>query len=236
MALPSPGGAEPLAQPTRARLFALLEELDRPAPTRELAERLRLHPNGVRTHMERLAAAGLVERSRSRKRRGRPRDEWSIAPGAAPSGGGSGGANPQAYQQLGRWLARAIPARKKRLRDVEAAGRAIGQELAAADGASDATLASVLTALGFQPSVWAKKGKVGCSLGACPYRDAVKENRDVVCTLHRGLTRGLLDTIAPESDLTSFVPHDPDTAGCVIEVRGLSDQAAGLAEAADAGQ
>jgi predicted ArsR family transcriptional regulator len=233
MHLPRSSGAEPLAQPTRARLFALLEELERPAPTAELAERLRLHPNGVRTHMERLADAGLVERNRSRKRRGRPRDEWSIAPGA---GARSSGANPQAYQQLGRWLARAIPARKKRLRDVEAAGRTIGQELAAAGGAPYPTLASVLTALGFQPSIWAKKGKIACSLGTCPYRDAVKENRDVVCTLHRGLTLGLLDTIAPEADLTSFVPHDPDTAGCVIEVRGLSDQAAGLAEPGEAGR
>ena len=39
-----------LAQPTRARLFALLGELKRPAGTVELADRLGLHPNGVRIH------------------------------------------------------------------------------------------------------------------------------------------------------------------------------------------
>jgi predicted ArsR family transcriptional regulator len=206
-----------LAQPTRARLFALLGELEGPVATGELAQRLELHPNGVRKHMERLADAGLVVRDRSRKRRGRPRDEWSIAPDATPGGEGA-----QAYRQLGRWLARAIPARKKRLRDVEEAGRAIGRELAPTEaGAPEAALATVLTGLGFQPSVWDKKGKLACTLGHCPYRDAVKENRDVVCTLHRGLTRGLLDAIAPEAELATFVPHDPDTAGCLIEVTGL---------------
>jgi len=43
-----------LSQPTRARLFAMLGELSRPAGTVELADRLDLHPNGVRIHLERL--------------------------------------------------------------------------------------------------------------------------------------------------------------------------------------
>lgn len=40
-----------LAQPTRGRLFELLCELKRPAGTTELAERLKLHHNGVRMHL-----------------------------------------------------------------------------------------------------------------------------------------------------------------------------------------
>ena len=39
-----------LAQPTRRRLFALLDWMGGAASTAELAERLSLHPNGVRTH------------------------------------------------------------------------------------------------------------------------------------------------------------------------------------------
>ena len=50
-----------LSQPTRARLFSLLGELKQPAETAQLAERLGLHPNGVRLHLERLEEAGLVE-------------------------------------------------------------------------------------------------------------------------------------------------------------------------------
>lgn len=40
----------------------------------------------------------------------------------------------------------------------------------------------------------------------------------VVCTLHRGITRGLLDRLAPDAQLTGFLAKDPDTAGCEITV------------------
>jgi hypothetical protein len=50
----------------------------------------------------------------------------------------------------------------------------------------------------------------------------VRENQDVVCTLHRGLTRGLLDQVSPTARLARFVPHDPDRAGCEIEIEGLA--------------
>jgi predicted ArsR family transcriptional regulator len=55
-------------------------------------------------------------------------------------------------------------------------------------------------------------------LGNCPYRDAARESRQVVCTLHRGMTRGLLDVLEPEATLAGFVARDPDTAGCEIEL------------------
>lgn len=218
MDLPTGAGHEVLAQPTRARLFSLLDELKRPASTEELAQELELHPNGVRVHLERLREAKLVARTRSPRPRGRPRDEWSIAPGARP-----GGEAPIAYGELVRWLARAIPARPSRLRDVEAAGREIGRELAPKGAVpADVAMRSVLSALGFQPEFKTKQGTLACTLGNCPYRDAVRENQEVVCTLHRGLTRGLLDVVDPKAKLTSFVPRDPDAAGCLIEVRGLS--------------
>jgi hypothetical protein len=57
-------------------------------------------------------------------------------------------------------------------------------------------------------------------LGNCPYRAAVRANQPVVCTLHRGLTRGLLDRLEPRAALSDFVPRDPDHAGCLIEIEG----------------
>jgi predicted ArsR family transcriptional regulator len=54
-------GEDPLTQPTRARIFALLTERKEALRTDELATRLGLHPNGVRTDLERLLDAGLVE-------------------------------------------------------------------------------------------------------------------------------------------------------------------------------
>jgi hypothetical protein len=38
--------------------------------------------------------------------------------------------------------------------------------------------------------------------------------------LHKGLTQGTLEQIEPSASLTAFAPHDPERAGCVIEVQG----------------
>jgi predicted ArsR family transcriptional regulator len=210
--------ADALAQPTRARLFALLGELRRPAPTEELAERLGLHPNGVRTHLERLCDAGLVVRERERRPRGRPRDAWAIAPDAQP-----GGDPPVAYAQLGRWLVRAMTDSKIGVPDVEATGREIGRELAPHGSAAspERQMYEALVALGFQPRRQLEPGDhLTYCLANCPYREAVRERQAVVCGLHRGLTRGLLDVIDPGTELAGFVAKDPDTAGCLIELRG----------------
>jgi len=206
---------EVLAQPTRGRLFEILSELKRPAGTVELAERLELHPNGVRLHLERMREAGLVERSRPRRAVGRPRDAWAISSDARP-----GGEAPSAYADLVRWLARAIPAGPRRLREIEATGRTIGRELAPA-GEPEA-FETVLAALGFQPTARAgEAGEVTFCLGNCPYRDAVRENQEVVCTLHRGLTRGLLDE--PRARVATLLQHVA-TVMRAIEVASAAEQ------------
>ena len=83
-------------------------------------------------------------------------------------------------------------------------------------------MGQTLTALGFAPQRERRRdGQVAFRLGNCPYRQAVWANQPVVCELHRGLTRGLLDQLQPSARLTGFVPRDPDEAGCLIEVTGL---------------
>jgi predicted ArsR family transcriptional regulator len=64
----------------------------------------------------------------------------------------------------------------------------------------------------------AAAGQLCFVLGNCPYRDAVRANQAVVCTLHRGLTRGMLDALQSGTGLRAFVPRDPDEAGCLIEI------------------
>ena len=207
-----------LAQPTRARLFGLLGELRRPAGTNELARHLALHPNGVRMHLERLEEAGLVLRESERQARGRPRDTWAISPDAQP-----GGDPPTAYSDLGRWLVRAIASGGVRVRDVEATGRQIGRELAPKGTGvpPEERIYGVLVAMGFQPRRRLDPaGKLTYCLDNCPYRSAVRERQAVVCGLHRGITRGLLDEIDPKTKLSAFVPKDPDAAGCEITLRG----------------
>jgi predicted ArsR family transcriptional regulator len=216
------GPGDALAQPTRARLFARLATLGRSAGTDELAAELGLHPSGVRLHLGRLRDAGLISRERVAMPVGRPRDSWSIAPDALP-----GGQPPDAYRRLARWLARSIPPRSVRLREIERAGRELGRELVPERSPSpvEETMGRMLTALGFAPQRERRRaGGVAFRLGSCPYRDAVRENQAVVCALHRGLTRGLLDELAPSARIMEFVPRDPDRAGCLIEVEGIDHQ------------
>ena len=226
-------GDDALSQPTRARLFALLGEFRRPAGTDELAERLELHPNGVRVHLEVLRRAGLVLRDRPRQRRGRPRDIWMIAPDALP-----GGEPPRGYADLGRWLTQVISSGKTSRRAIEATGREIGRELVADGGtlAAEPTMHATLTSMGFQPRRQGNaEGGLTYQLCNCPYRDAASEDQHVVCTLHRGITRGLLDQLEPDTTLTAFVARDPYAAGCLIELRGgLADEyAAGAQDSPD---
>lgn len=207
---------DPLAQPTRARIFALLAELKEAASTDDLASQLGLHPNGVRIHLERLTEAGLVERSSQRRAgRGRPGDRWMVAADAQPAG-----QPPSGYANLAVWLARAIPPGPTRLREVERTGREIGRELAPKETRDPAEgLRQSLAALGFQPSMDVKEdGSLTCRLDNCPYRDSVRQNAEVVCTMHRGITAGVLEQLDPKAELANFEPHDPDRAGCLIEV------------------
>ena len=108
-------------------------------------------------------------------------------------------------------------------------GRQIGRELAPeGPDAPVEALQDALSALGFQPAVQrAGRGRITFCLGNCPYRDAVRENQPAICTLHRGITRGLLDALAPNARLTAFTPHDPDDAGCTIVVSGVAEPAVG---------
>lgn len=220
----------PLSQPTRARLFALLAELRRPASTIELSESLRLHRNGVRLHLEHLEQAGLLVRRRERQARGRPSDKWSISPSALP-----GGNPPTAYGDLGRWLVRSMTSSKVSLREVEASGRKIGATLAPIghELGAEEQMHAALVALGFQPRRELGDGaRMSYCLGNCPYRDVVRERPAIACTLHRGMTRGLLETLDPKTRLTGFVIKDPDAAGCRIELRGPMAREAAASPAA----
>jgi predicted ArsR family transcriptional regulator len=263
-------GEDVLSQPTRARLFARLASLERPAATTELAAELGLHPSGVRVHLERLCAAGLISRERLPQVRGRPRDGWRVAVDSRPAG-----QPPDAYPQLAAWLARSIPPTPAGLQEVERVGREAGRGLIAgrvggerkqpplraphdAKGsrgaeaspdmkASPGVKASrgikaspgmqaspgieaaaeafgrALTALGFAPRRQhaSRKRAVSYELRSCPYREAASENPRAVCTLHRGITLGMLDALAPAARLRRFVPHEPRSAGCLIEVEQL---------------
>jgi predicted ArsR family transcriptional regulator len=206
-----------LAQPTRARLFVLLRELGRPVATADLAKKLDLHPNGIRLHLDRMAEAGVVERPVEHRKRGRPRDTWAVVADAQASDD-----LPTAYANLGRWLAQVMPDGKEGVGLAESGGERIGRDLAAT-AAGDSTedrLHDAFASLGFQPVAdEVTDAKMSFRLCNCPYRDVVKERAQIVCGLHRGITRGLLQVIAPGTTLSEFHPKDPENAGCMVVMK-----------------
>lgn len=207
-----------LAQPTRARLFALLSDLGHAASTVELANELGRHPNGIRQHLERLRSAGLLISETESRGRGRPRTMWAIDPAANP-----GGKRPTAYADLSTWLTGAIADGLFHADEIESKGREIGTALAAG-GAGTAKprsrLQQAFAAMGFQPTLERPDGGRDATfcLGNCPYRSAANESRTIVCGLHRGMTEGFLSVVDPAARLTRFEPKDPDEAGCLVDV------------------
>jgi len=223
--MPGHGSDDPLAQPTRARIVEELDALGRPAATHEIAAALGLHVNGVRRHLGRLRRAGVVERRVVQGERGRPRDEWVLVRPVAS-------VPARQYRDLSRWLARAIGESGASLGAVEATGREIGRELAPRRARPAAAFREALAALGFEPRLERGAGRtVRCELCNCPYAASVRERPEVVCTLHRGITSGLLEALAPAARLTRWEPHDPDRAGCVAVIAGAGWDAREIKEA-----
>jgi predicted ArsR family transcriptional regulator len=211
--------ADPLAQPARARTFAFLSQLRRAATIEEVAADLGLHPSGVRVHLMRLEEAGLVVRRTVRGTRGRPHHEWAVAPDARPDGKA-----PERHAQLAAWLAGAVAAGAVTPEHLEQHGFEIGRGLAPAArrGEPAAALCDAFAAMGFQPRADTDEEVTTFELRNCPYRDAVRTGGRHVCALHKGISRGLLQRLAPGAELSDFVAKDPDRAGCLVEVEGLS--------------
>ena len=209
---------DPLAQPARARVYGFLTQLRRPAGISEIAKHLSRHPSGVRVHLERLEDAGLIVRRTIRGGRGRPRFEWAIAPGALP-----GGRRPEAQAQLASWLAGAVAAGAVTREELEDYGYEVGRSLASTERSDNAAeaLTDTLAAMGFQPERRTTGALTTYELRNCPYRDAVHAGGRHVCALHAGISRGLLQRLAPAAALGDFVAKDPDTAGCLVEIQGL---------------
>ena len=204
--------------PTEARLVALIRAAERPLDTATIAGLIDRHPNGVRVQLQRLERAGVLVCEHSSGDVGRPRALWRLTPRAIAEAD-----LPHTGWAMARSLARTIPATPERLREVEQAGTEMGRELAARLGPTTGAdvreaFGDALEALGFEPRRTDAGERARYELTTCPYADTVRENPAVVCTLHRGIVRGVLGSITPDAAVTGFEPKDPDPAGCIVEI------------------
>lgn len=169
---------------------------------RDVATRLGLHQNTARFHLDGLVAEGLLERaSEARSRPGRPRTVYRVA-AEEPAGHRS-------YRLLAEMLTGLAHDTSDRPgRSAAAAGEKWGRYLAerpaplehvdAEDGLR--RLTKVLDDVGFAPGpvTGTDSGERAVPLRHCPFREIAEKDREVVCSLHLGLMRGVLkETGAP---------------------------------------
>src|SRR6476659_8358659 len=135
----------------------------------ELADRLGLHANTVRMHLERMHEAGLVEvEPVHRGTVGRPQHVYTLA-------GGAPGLDfdPPAHAVLAGLLAAMAERLGGDAVDAEETGRAWGREAArrTRSGACVDVLVNQLTQLGFDPSVEPDGDGTKVAFLQCPFRD-----------------------------------------------------------------
>lgn len=180
-----------LASRSRAALLDVLREQHRALGVEELADRVGLHVNTTREHLDRLVAAGLVTRApEHRTTRGRPRILYRDREPA-------GAAVRTVIDEVllagyGRQVASAAAA-------AEQAGRAAAEALIAASpppAAADATeavaiLVAELDRLGFEPELDGEQIR----LRHCPVEQLARARTDVVCAAHLGMTTVMVERI-----------------------------------------
>jgi len=167
-----------------------------------------LHPNTARFHLEALEAGGLVVgASESRTRPGRPRRLFAIAPGVPD-------ATPRSYRLLAEilssFLADTLPDPQ---RSAEAAGVAWGRMLAEPVPSEDLDptgaaqmLAGRLKMVGFESHVEGAVDDLRLEVNHCPFLEVAEGHRDVVCAVHLGLMRGMLEQSHAPLEATSLEP------------------------------
>ena len=206
--LRDPGPAPALGE-SRSRVLAVLQDAGGPLAVREVAERVRLHPNTVRFHLDTLVETGAAERTvEERRLPGRPRILYAARPTSTPAGG-------RRYLFLAKILASYLAAETPRPREAaRRAGVAWGRYLADKPppfrrldaGRATEQLVRGLDDIGFAPEVVVAEGETQILLRHCPFREIAEEYGEVACSIHLGLMQGLLTEIRAPVDATGLDP------------------------------
>lgn len=195
--------------PTRARVLALLQDASEPMTAAAAGARLGLHVNSVRFHLDALTEDGLVTRRREeRSTPGRPKVLYAAATTAPPVAHRSyrllaeiltsfladrlpdpGGSAEQAGEAWGRYLTPA-PEPFRRPREPEALD----------------SLVQALDRMGFDSHVVDEPGSLRLEISHCPFLEVAAEHNEVVCSIHLGLMRGVLEQIGAPATVDTLEP------------------------------
>jgi predicted ArsR family transcriptional regulator len=210
----------------RARRAIVLDELrtlDVAVSVRDVAERVGLHVNTARFHLDGLVDDGLASRrSEPRATPGRPRVLYTATlDQAGPRSFGLlaemltglvvslDGAGPAAVDAGRRWGSQLVqrPSSPRRLGAPEALDR----------------LLEVLVDVGFEPELDGGGQPTEVRLRHCPFREVAQSHADVVCALHLGLMQGALSELQAPVDVTSLEPFVTPSL-CIGRLRATAEE------------
>jgi predicted ArsR family transcriptional regulator len=198
-----------------------------PVSVAALVRLTRLHENTVREHLNALVATGLVRRRRAPSS-GRGRPAWLYQ-------SWEGEAEQAEYAGLAAALSRTVAESALDPTTVaETQGRAWGRDMVVAgrghDGSSTpaAVVVATLDDLRFAPRVDPASPTV-VRLERCPLLETAHRFPDVVCSVHLGMVRGVLEQLGESTDGTELLPFaEPGACLLVLPqlVRPLPDSSA----------
>jgi predicted ArsR family transcriptional regulator len=174
----------------RHDVWRLLRDSGDPLGTVQIAQRLEVHPNTVRFHLDALQRTGqVVQVAADRSRPGRPAQRFRAVGGMDPAG-------PRHYLLLARILTESLAASPDGPARAADAGRVWGTGLAhdapAAAGRTPVErLIGLLADLGFAPET-PGAGDDLVRLRHCPFLELARVRPGVVCPIHLGLMQGAL--------------------------------------------
>lgn len=193
----------------RLLIAEIIKASTHPLSVTELAERLSIHPNTVRFHLDALVADGHVERILSETAGpGRPPQMFRRRQGMDPNG-------PRSYRLLAEIALSALAADPDPAGKAVRTGRAWGgfliEQPAPAvplteDGAVD-RLVNLLDGLGFAPAQKSSAEGTQIGLHNCPFLELVEnQTQQVICPLHLGLMQGAMAALGARTTIDRLEP------------------------------
>jgi predicted ArsR family transcriptional regulator len=200
----------------RREVLAFLKAAAEPRSIAEIADELGIHPNTVRFHLDSLVETGDVERAAATAGgRGRPAQRFRAVRRMDPAG-------PRDYLVLARLLAETLARTPGGIELATAAGRELGQRLAAETTGGDESgmgrMLSLMDRLGFEAEQ-RSDGDIG--LHSCPFLEVAQERPGIVCHAHLGLMQGALAQCKTAAVITELTPFaEPDA--CIAHLTAVA--------------
>jgi predicted ArsR family transcriptional regulator len=209
-----------LADETRYAVYRELSTSTKPLSAQDLADRLGVHANTVRLHLERLRDVGIVDvEAVHRGTVGRPQHLYFLADGAPGVG-----FDPPAHALLAGLLAALAERVGADPDDATDTGHAWGVEAGTRTRAGSClrALESELHRLGFEPAVGpgdgTSEGRARIDFLHCPFRELAEAYPELVCNLHRGLCEGVVDQVGGGSVAEFSTLYDPEPCHVTVAV------------------